>query len=72
MSFFEQSSTPIDKWLKTRGIPKTTTKKLKRHDIVTLQDLEYMSRADMVEAGLSVGERNRIRMELNESSTSRF
>ena len=68
--FLIQANTPVDKWFKDRGFPNAAAEKLQQHDVITIQDLQDMSYADMVEAGLSVGERNNIKRALREISTS--
>ena len=69
---FLQANISIDEWFKDKGMSESVVKRLKKHKIATLQDLQDMSREDMVEAGLKVGERNQILRVLSDCATSRF
>ena len=72
MTIYPQANTPLDKWFKEKALSQSILKKLKRHKVDTIQDLKDMSLEDMAEAGLKVGERNKIKRVLGDSANSRF
>ena len=51
----------FSQWMVNNHIDAPIQEKLRQHGISTIQDVNNLSHPDMIEIGLNVGERNRIK-----------